>query len=71
MSDKPRFSPTDTYVLDDSLIRELDTVAISGLVKQLSESYGKADTAPPSAVDDSETQTSDEQASEDPPSRQG
>lgn len=37
MADKPRFSPTDTYVLDDTVIHEINTVKMTGIMRQLDE----------------------------------
>jgi len=37
MSEKPRFNPTSTYILDDTAIRQIDRLAMSGVVRELSE----------------------------------
>lgn len=35
MADKPHFSPTDTYVLDDTVIQDTDELRLTSILREM------------------------------------
>jgi len=40
MADKPRFSPNDTYVLDETVIKKTEKMRLTGILRDLEEDEG-------------------------------